>query len=224
MKDRGDHMTSVIKKFKYLSLIIAVLLFVFILIHFHDITAQEIVAYTPNNYVLAFLMLMGIFAIKSLSVFIPLPVLYVSSTLIFTSRWAIMVNLFGLVVCMSVPYCIGKYSASDFIQDILKKHPRIGKINDIKTDNEFVFTFIIKLMGFIPNDISSLLLGSFKVNYFKFLGASILVRTPILFFTTMTGLNFLNDEETSLMVMGILLLITVIIVYLSYGKYKDKFK
>lgn len=215
-------MTNIQRKVKWLTLVVVSFLLIFILINFHDITAQQIVEYTPNNYLVAFFMLMGIYAIKSLSVFIPLPVLYVSCTLIFTSTWAIIVNLFGLVVCMSIPYIIGRYSASDFVKGIIHKYPKISKIYDIKKDNEFVFTFVVKLMGFIPNDISSLLLGSLKVKYFKFLIASILVRTPIMVFTTITGLNFLNDEESSIIVIGILLLISAIILYLLYGKYKRK--
>lgn len=219
-----DYVSNILKKVKCLPLIIIVFLVIFILINFHDITAQEIAEFTPNNYFLAFLMLIGIYAIKSLSVFIPLPVLYVSATLVFTSRWAIIVNLIGLAVCMSLPYLIGRYSASDFIQNIFRRYPKIHRINDIKTDNEFLFVFIIKLMGFIPNDISSLFLGTIKVNYFKFLITSVFVRTPLMVFTTITGLNYLNDEETSLKVMGILFFISVLILYFLHKKYKNKFK
>lgn len=219
-----SNMAKFSKKIKYLPLILGIFLFAFILINFHDITAEEIVAYTPNNYLLAFLMMMGIFAIKSLSIFIPLPVLYVSSTLIFTSRWAVLVNLFGLLVTMTLPYVIGKYSASQLVEGVFEKYPKISRINDIKTDKDFVFSFIIKLMGFIPNDISSLFLGSVKVNYMKFLAASVLVRMPVMLFVTLTGLNFLNDEETSLLLIGVILILSLITLYLFFRKYKEELK
>src|SRR5699024_5115612 len=143
---------------------------------------------------------------------------------IFTSRWAIIVNLFGLVVCMSLPYLIGKYSTSNLLDKVFNKYPKISRINDIKTDNEFLFALIVKLMGFIPNDISSLFLGSIKVSYIKFLIASILVRTPVMLFTTMTGLNVLNDEETRIRIIGMVLLISITILYFLYRKYKVQSK
>ena len=217
-------MTKVSKKVKYLPFIVGIVLFAFILINFYDITAEEIVHYTPNNFLLAFIMMMGIFAIKSLSVFIPLPILYMSSTLIFTSGWAVVVNIFGLIVTMSSPYLIGKYTTSQLVESIFEKYPKISRINDIKTDKDFVFTFIIKLMGFIPNDISSLFLGSVKVNYLKFLAASVLVRMPVMLFVTLTGLNFLNDEETSLLLIGVILILSLITLYLFFRKYKEELK
>lgn len=219
-----DDVGIFLRKYKYIPLIIGLVLLVFLLYNFQDITAQEIVDYSPDDYLLAFFMMMALFAIKSLSVFIPLPVLYLSSTLIFTSHLAIVVNLLGLILSLSLPYLIGVYSASEFLEKIFFKYPRVKKINDFKRDNEFGFTFTIKLVGLIPNDISSLLLGSMNVGYFKFLTASILVRLPMMLFTTITGLNYLKDEKNSLMLIGIVMLISLVILYLSYGSYKHKYK
>lgn len=218
-----DDMAKVFKKIKYFPLILGVFIFVIIFINFQDITAQDIVAYTPDNYLLAFLMMMGVYGIKSLSIFIPLPVLYASSTLIFTSSWAVIVNFLGLIVCMTLPYLIGKYGGSRLVKEVFNKYPKTKKINDIKMDNEFIFTFIVKLMGFIPNDVSSLLLGSLSVSYLKYISASVLVRMPLMLITTFAGLNFLNDGDINLWVIGPLIFGSVIIIYLTYRKYKGNF-
>lgn len=216
-------MVKVLKQFKYFPLIVGVIIFLIILINFHDITAQDIVDYTPDNYLLAFLMMMGIYAIKSLSIFIPLPVLYASSTLIFTSKWAVLVNFLGLIVCMTLPYLVGRYGASRLVQVLFNKYPKTKKINDIKMDNEFIFTFIVKLMGFIPNDISSLLLGSLSVSYLKYISASVLVRMPLMLITTIAGLNLFNGEDINLIMIGILVFISAIVLYFVYRKYRGKF-
>ena len=83
-----------------------------------EIKVEQILAYTPDNALLAALALIGLYAVKSLSVVFPLLVLYISAGVLFSAPIAILVNTAGLLVCLSVPYWIGRFSGKELVEKL----------------------------------------------------------------------------------------------------------
>ena len=74
----------------------------------HHITMEEILSWQPENLVLAAAALLCLFAVKSATVFIPIMIPQILAGHLYSRDMALLINLLGLVIVMSVPYWIGK--------------------------------------------------------------------------------------------------------------------
>ena len=168
--------TKLLERLRLLPLIIIGIFFIYFALNFRDISVRDILNYTPSNYLLAGLAIIFFFAIKSISIVVPLSILYISSSIIFPWYWSVVINFIGLFVSMTIPYYIGKFSGKNLVDRLAYKYPKLDKINNIKAKNQWLFVFAVKILGFIPNDVSSIVLGSFKTDYKVFIISSVLAK------------------------------------------------
>ena len=73
-----------------------------------DISADQLLDFSPDNTVLAILFLWCLFAAKSLTIVFPSLVLFVLGGIMFPAPLAIAVNLAGIGITATVPYIIGR--------------------------------------------------------------------------------------------------------------------
>lgn len=199
-------------------------LFLFFTINYGAISIDDIQSFTPSNYFLAAAIVILIYGIKSISMFVSLTILYVSVGIIFPGSLAILINFIGLIVCMSIPYFIGRYSGSPLVEKVMSKYPKVGKLKEMKKDNEWFFVFIVKILGFIPNEISSLTLGALNIKYQTYIVASVLAKTPSMIAKTLLASNIDKagtPEFTLYIIIGLVVFVAIAIVY---WKNKDRFK
>jgi len=120
-------------------LLIVLILSILFLIYGNKITASELMRHLPNNTFLVIVFIMALFALKSLVVVFPLPVLYIFTGLIFDPVTAIAVNILGAMVCTTVPYIIGRLSGAKIVDGLIEKFPVIKSLEEFKNDNELFF-------------------------------------------------------------------------------------
>lgn len=213
--------TKLLESLRYLPLIIMGIFFVYFLFNHRGLSVNAILSYTPSNYFLAGVIMISLFAIKSVSIVIPFTVLYVSSSIIFPWYWAIIINLIGLFVCMTIPYYIGKLSGKELVVKLMSKYPKINKINNIKAKKQWVFVFIVKILGFIPNDVSSIVLGSLNIDYKVFVISSVLAKTPMMLAKTLIGANINQPGNKGFTAAILISILVFIITMVIYWKNKD---
>lgn len=124
------------------------------------VSVDSILRYTPDNLWLAALAVLAAYAVKSLSVFFPLLVLYAAAGLLFPLPAALLVNLSGLLVCVTVPYGIGRFAGKDLVDSLQKKYKKIARINEIKRGSELFFAFFLRIIAVLPGDVVSMVLGA----------------------------------------------------------------
>lgn len=201
-----------------------IVLFLFFRVNYGGISIEDILNYTPSNYFLTGAVIVLLYAIKSVSMFVSLSILYVSVGILFPGIWAIIVNLIGLFVCMSIPYFIGKFSGSAILEKLALKNPKINNIVKIEEANEWILVFLIKILGFIPNEPSSLAFGSINIKYKTYITAAILGKVPSMIATTLLGSN-INKPGTPEFTWSIIIAIIIFIgIGIVYRKNKDRFK
>lgn len=212
------------KFIRFIPLIIMIGLFLFFTINYGNISIEDILNFTPSNYFLTAALIILIYAVKSVSMFISLSILYISVGILFPGLWAITINLLGLFVCMSIPYWIGRFSGSALLEKVAEKYPKINNILEIEEDNEWILVFLIKILGFIPNEPSSLALGSIDIRYGSYITAAVLAKTPSMIATTLLGAN-INKPGTPEFTWSIIISIIIFIgIGLIYKKNKYRFK
>ncbi len=222
MKQRKE--MKLLEKLRYLPLIIIGILFIFFALHYKELSVQPILNFTPSNYFLAGIIMIFIFAIKSVSMIIPLTVLYISSSILFTWYWAIIVNLIGLFVCMTIPYYIGKFSGKDLVDKLISKYSKVNKINNIKANNEWILVFIVKILGFIPNEVSSIVLGSLNTEYKTFVISSVLAKSPSMIATTLLGANINKPGTPGFKLSIAIAIVAFIFIVFIYWKNRNTLK
>lgn len=143
-----------------------------------DITPEHILRFTPENPVLAALAMLCLFALKSVSIVIYSGILYTVSGLLFPLPGAILVNLAGTVVMVSIPYAIGRKMGGPAVEYILNKYPKFGTLRNFRRNNEFIFSYLIRMVGRLPSDVVSLYMGAIGVSVRWYLLGSFLGMLP----------------------------------------------
>ena len=191
----------------------------------NDFTMEGILNYTPSQPLLAALVMLALFAIKSLSIFLYSGLLYAANGILFSLPVAILLNIAGTAVMVSIPYWLGKKLGSRAVQYVLDHYPKASTLHELRSGNDFFFVLIIRLLGILPADILSAYMGAVGIQYRAYLPACLLgfLATCILF--PIMGMNISNPNSPQfMMAAGIELTAMVIscVVFHFYRKHRHQ--
>ena len=179
-------------------------LIIVIIVNKDKITVDAIISYTPSNLFLAALVLLLLFALKSLSVFFASIVLYTVSGLVFPLPAAILVNSFGVIIMASEAYLMGRIFGSDLIDTIAEKHPKVQPILHLQDKRPFLFTFLLRMLKVSNVDISSMYMGASHTKFAPYLAASYLAFIPELVLYAVLGSSISNLNPTAAIIAAII--------------------
>ena len=137
-------------------------------------TVDGIVKITPERTILAALVMMIFFALKSVSVFLYFGIVFAASGIIFPLHIAIPVNLIGTVVMVTIPFYIGRFLGSDMVNYVFEKYPKAAKLHERRKQKDFLFTLLFRLTGAMPSDLLGFYMGASGSNFPAYLIASVL--------------------------------------------------
>ena len=101
------------------------------------ITAEELLAYTPESPIMAALVMILFFLCKSLSIFFPVTVLCIASGLLFPLPAALLVVTMGLGLGTVVMYWMGRWQGRTSVDKLLVRYPKAQHLQDIQSGNVF---------------------------------------------------------------------------------------
>ncbi|MFR2891405.1 MAG: TVP38/TMEM64 family protein [Peptoniphilus grossensis] len=212
------------KKIQIVALIsFASILIVLILTRSGNVSINSLTEKAAGNPKKSIITLISLFAVKSLTIIIPLPSLYVASGILFDPLKAVAVSYIGLAVTLTIPFILGRWSGTEEIHYIKNKYPKIEKVIEMQERNEFLASFIIRLIGWFPCDVLSFYFGACKTNYLKYITSSLLGASIGVITNTLLGDVILNPLSWQFMVMLVIkILISVSVVGITYLVNKDK--
>lgn len=150
---------------------------VILFIHREELSVEGIARYMPKNPWLAAIVMLALFALKSLSIVIYSGLLYAANGILFPLPVAIVLNLIGTVIMVSLPYLIGRRTGASAVDEIRAKYPKAEAIRNLRAKNDFLFSFLVR-MARLPSDVVSLYMGAVHVEYKKYLLGSLLGMLP----------------------------------------------
>jgi len=219
---RGLSLNKFAFKIKKLIRILPLLLIIGSIVFYfsrrNDISVEQIINFTPQNYYLAIISILGLYAIKSLSIVFPLPILYVSTGIIFSPLRAVLINIAGITVALTLPFLIGEFSGHKKTMELIEKYPKLQKINTYKKSNQWLFVFVIRMVGFLPMDVVSIFMGSIGTPYRKYMSASILAMIPNLLAVTFIGATVNDPDSPGFIIACIAKIVITLISILVYRK------
>lgn len=174
---------------KMLPLAAMVLIIVFFGAALKKISIDDILNLAPHNYLLAALMVWGLYALKSISVVFPLLVLYVSVGAIFPTIPALLVNTAGLLLSITIPFYIGRFSGASAVEALTSKYPKARQLSDYSTKNAVFSSYLLRIINLLPGDIVSMVLGASGMAYPAYSVGSMLGLLPVMIPAVLVGQN-----------------------------------
>lgn len=188
-----------------LTVIIVISCVVFIINH----DFEEILQYTPDNFILAAVVLWGFYGLKSMSVVFPLTALFIAAGHIYPFWIAMLVNILGLCVSFTIPYLVGKVSGSELVESIAEKYPKAKKMINYGHENNLFASYISRAVVFVPGDVVSMLHGALQMPYRPYLLGSLFGVFPEMAVQTYIGGQLSQLNIKSILVMVGLILLTL---------------
>ena len=121
------------------------------------ISVKTVLKYTPENTCLTMAVLFLFFALKSLTVILPLSALYLASGILFSPFMALFVSTCGLAITLTIPYLIGYFSGKKVVQSIQERYPKAQKIMEYQRENTFFACFITRIVGILEPVIQDMI-------------------------------------------------------------------
>ena len=174
------------------------------------LSVHTIIKYTPKDSILAAIVILFLYALKSLTVVFPLAILYLASGIIFPTWIAILINILGLAITFTIPYWIGRYFGDEAIEEIYNRFPKMKEVTKYQNSNAFFACFITRIVGFLPGDIVSIYFGACNTNFPVYLTGGISGCLLSIITTTIIG-EKLNNPFTKEFLVVLLIRIIVII-------------
>ena len=202
IKGKNQRLHKQVKRIQIVALIsFAVALVAIFLMTKEHMTVESLLSHTKGNSLAGTLMLLLLFGIKSLSIVIPLPSLYLASGMLYSPLKALAISYMGLAITLSIPYFLGRWAGGAGIDYILDRYPKMEKVIAMQKNNEFFSNFIVRFIGWFPCDILSFYFGACDTPYSTYLGASLLGCSIGVVTNTLLGDVILNPLSPQFAIM-----------------------
>lgn len=189
-----SHHETLHKVLRIFAALVWACLIVYALIHRADFTLENILGYTPDSPLLAALVLMLFFALKSLTVFFYSGVIYIASGVLFPAPAAILVNLCGTLVMALIPYTLARGFNLHRADELREKYPKIKEFDAMRDRNPFAFTVVLRCINIVNFDIGSMYCGVVHLPPVPFLLGSLLGKLTDIVMLSIMGTS-LQDRN-----------------------------
>jgi len=189
-------------------------------------TVENLLLYTPENYLLAAAFVLLLFVVKSVSVIMPIMVLYITTGCIFPLLPALLINLTGEIICVIIAYWVGRYSGSGLAEKLILKYPKVKELSDKQQRNDWFISYFLRICP-IPHSAVSLYLGSMKISFHKMLLAGFLGELPAVIYSTLIGASISTPSVPMIVISAVVtmtLSLSSLLIYKRIQNNKKKSK
>lgn len=205
MKDSVKYILRLIK----ISVII--ILITLVIVYYDElksIDAREIAASAQSELSAAFRFI-GVYLLNGVMFLIPASLVYISVGMAFSPFKAVMINLAGVSVQVTVSYLIGLFLGGDYVEKMLSKNEKSKKLLELKDKHKQSTVFAVRCLNVLPMNLASLFFGSIKTNFIKYLIFSLLGMAPSVILFTILGDTIYDRIPISLILKIIICLIPI---------------
>lgn len=172
-----------------LRCLIALILFLTAVINYRRLTQLDMRALVENagNVFTAIIIILGIYAIKSVLFIIPASMIYISVGMAFSPLSAVAVNFAGILIEVSLTYLLGRFLGGDYVEKRLRGKPAGEKVLALQDKKKLSALFVVRVVPVFPIDFVSLFLGAAKLPFWKYLLISVVGIMPRVILFTILG-------------------------------------
>lgn len=202
--------------FKSLPLIACVILIILLLLSGKEVTVQTILDYTPKSPCAAAIVILFLYALKSMSFVFPIAVLQIATGHLFLMPVALLINFLGRTITLSIPYWVGRVSGSDLLEGLQRKYPKLEKLCFKQGENPIFISFLLRTFAFLPGDAVSLYLGAIKIPFPYYLTGGVLGTTLGVVLSTVFGSSITEPSSPAFWLSALLMALMSILSFTIY--------
>lgn len=194
-----------------LKLIVIGIILTLVLLNYEKLKNIDVRALVDgiSSPALAYLTVIGIYALKGIVFVIPASLVYISVGMAFSPLEAIILNMLGITVEVIISYFFGMFLGGEYVTNLLGKNKGGKKLIELKEKNKQSSIFIVRLLPVFPIDFASLFFGSMKFSFPKYLLFSVLGIAPRVILFTLLGDKAYDLIPMNLIVTAIIIAIPV---------------
>lgn len=156
--------------------------------HHGGFTAKELANYKPDNPLLSCLVMLGLFALKSVDFLMHSGVLYAASGIMFPLPAALLLNTVGIMISVTPTWFLGKIWGPPVIETLCQRYPKLRVIADDEKGGSLAVAILLRTVG-LPIQAGSMYMGAANYRFGRFLLGSVLGLLPIMIPYTVMGEN-----------------------------------
>ncbi|MGM0414434.1 MAG: TVP38/TMEM64 family protein [Bacillota bacterium] len=175
------------------KILIASIMFLLLYLFWEDIQALQIqkIVNDIDNTMIASLIILGAFSIKSLFFFLPLFLIFISAGMILPVIPAALLSILGITIEFSLTYLYGYFLGTDLVENIVSRSSKFEEILKYRSSNNIKVAFFFRLVPVMPEAVS-LVLGATGNNYIEYILASVMGIIPKLLIFVSIGNAIVN--------------------------------
>ena len=158
---------------------------------------EDAVASIPNKG-LVILAIILIYLAKSV-IPIPTSAVCVIAGMVFPTPFAVIINIAGYVVLITIKYIWGKHLGRGYVYKILRRYENIQQMMDSDAKFKDGLLFGLRVVPNIPINTVSQVYGAMNFNYYKFIALSVLGFLPRIISYSMVGRHVYNPFSLGFM-------------------------
>jgi uncharacterized membrane protein YdjX (TVP38/TMEM64 family) len=172
-----------------LKVVTATVIFVLAVTNYDTLTNIDIRSMVSGvaNVFAAALIVLAVYFTKSVLFIIPASLIYISVGLAFETWQAIIINLFGIALEVTVTFFLGKFLGGSAVEKIIGKSKGGQKLLNLKQGRKLSFLFTVRFLPVFPIDFASLFFGASGFRYLTYLLISLLGIMPRVILFTILG-------------------------------------
>ena len=190
--------------------------------HRGALTVENLSGLAPENLWLAFMALIALFAVKSVTVFLYCGILYAASGVLFPLPAALAVNLFGTAVMVTIPYLIGRRRGMPALDRLEKKYPKMQAVKALHSRGDFMFSFLSRVIKVISSDLVSFYMGASGTAYLPYLCGCLLGMLPPMLTFPIMGMRIRKPGSPEFVIALLFQIVYSAVCILSYVFYRRR--
>lgn len=190
---------------KYFPAVLILIVLIVCIRYRKDLSVDKILHYTPEDPFKAALLMLGLYAVKSVSFVFPIVVLQLAVGHLFPTGTALLVNFLGRAVTLALPYWMGYCSGASMMDHLTEKYPKLKTVVDYQNGNPLYISFFMRTLNFLPGDAVSMFLGAVKIPFSLYMAGGMLGTLPGVVLATVFGANIKNPGSPAFWISAVLL-------------------
>lgn len=147
---------------------------------------RELIASASSIYIAAAIIL-GVYFVKAILLVLPASLIYISVGLALDTKTALLINMLGIIIEVTVTYFLGKFLGKSAVEKKLRGTKGGDKLLSMKDKNKNTATLIIRFIPAFPIDFSSLFMGAFDFKFLPYFICSVIGLAPRVIGFTILG-------------------------------------
>lgn len=152
-------------------------------------------AHQPQNSAAAVAGMLAVYVVKCFLFVIPMGVLQLAASQLFTPPLAIAVNIAGCVIGFIVCYWMGHALGLKKVESFMERYPKAAAVMAQGKSRTFLVSFVARVVSFLPADIISMYQGASGAPFASYLTASTLGTLPSAVLMTLAGSSIRNPSS-----------------------------